>query len=106
MTSSKPAFRGALIEPALLAPVNVLALHGAAVVIVDDQETARFALDEMSTAWRGRCAASRSSAYPLRLRGVGILMTVATFRRVSRCSGFKARKASSQMRSSSVNRST
>lgn len=44
---SKPASRGTPSEPALPASVSILALHGTAVVIVDDQETARFALDAM-----------------------------------------------------------
>src|SRR5262245_41916154 len=39
--------RVAPITPALEAPVHVLGLQGASVVIVDDQETARVALDQM-----------------------------------------------------------
>src|SRR5690349_8295018 len=35
------------ITPAIEAPVHVLGLQGASVVIVDDQETARVALDQM-----------------------------------------------------------
>ena len=45
MTTSNP--RPATITPAVEAPVHVLGLQGASVVIVDDQETARVALDEM-----------------------------------------------------------
>src|SRR5882724_6184302 len=35
------------LTPAVEAPVHVLGLQGASVVIVDDQETARLALDQM-----------------------------------------------------------
>lgn len=45
MTNSNP--RTAPITPAVEAPVHVLGLQGASVVIVDDQETARVALDQM-----------------------------------------------------------
>jgi len=45
MTSPSP--RSAPVKPALEAPVHILGLQGASVVIVDDQETARVLLDEM-----------------------------------------------------------
>jgi CheY-like chemotaxis protein len=45
MTSFNP--RPMPLTPAIEAPVHVLGLQGASVVIVDDQETARIALDQM-----------------------------------------------------------
>jgi len=42
-----PSSRGVPLTPAVEAPVHVLGLQGASVVIVDDQETARAALDEL-----------------------------------------------------------
>src|SRR5437879_2007182 len=45
MIELRPRILG--FTPALEAPVHVLGLQGASVVIVDDQETARFLLDEM-----------------------------------------------------------
>ena len=45
MTNPNP--RSTPVTPALEAPVHILGLQGASVVIVDDQETARIALDEM-----------------------------------------------------------
>ena len=45
MTTPSP--RIVSVTPALEAPVHVLGLQGASVVIVDDQETARLALDQM-----------------------------------------------------------
>ncbi len=45
MTTPSP--RIVPVTPALQAPVHVLGLQGASVVIVDDQETARLALDQM-----------------------------------------------------------
>jgi CheY-like chemotaxis protein len=45
MTSLGP--RVAPVTPALEAPVHMLGLQGASVMIVDDQETARLALDQM-----------------------------------------------------------
>src|SRR5690349_18682952 len=45
MTSFNP--RPMPLTPAIEAPVHVLGLQGASVVIVDDQETARIALDHM-----------------------------------------------------------
>ena len=49
----------------------------------------------LSPSWRrGRpdcCAENRISPQPLRLRGAGLLITMATFRMVSRCSGSSAR---------------
>lgn len=44
---SNPNSRSASTRPALEAPVHLLGLQGASVVIIDDQETARLALDEM-----------------------------------------------------------
>lgn len=45
MTDPSPRILG--FTPALEAPVHVLGLQGASVIIVDDQETARVLLDEM-----------------------------------------------------------
>src|SRR6266699_6912042 len=45
MIELRPRILG--FTPALEAPVHVLGLQGASVVIVDDQETARVLLDEM-----------------------------------------------------------
>src|SRR5438309_1930610 len=45
MIELRPRILG--FTPALEAPVHVLGLQGASVVIVDDEETARFLLDEM-----------------------------------------------------------
>ena len=49
----------------------------------------------LSPSWRrGRpdcCTENRISPQPLRLRGAGLLITMATFRTVSRCSGSRAR---------------
>jgi CheY-like chemotaxis protein len=47
MNTPNSASRHAPIAPTLEAEVHVLGLGGAAVVIVDDQETARFTLDHM-----------------------------------------------------------
>lgn len=47
MSIPSPDPRHALPESAVEAPVHILGLQGASVVIVDDQETARVALDEM-----------------------------------------------------------
>lgn len=47
MSIPSPDPRHAPPKPAVEAPVRILGLQGASVVIVDDQETARVALDEM-----------------------------------------------------------
>ena len=47
MSIPSPDPRHAPPKPAVEAPVHILGLQGASVVIVDDQETARVALDEM-----------------------------------------------------------
>ena len=47
MSIPSPDPRHAPPEFAVEAPVHILGLKGASVVIVDDQETARLALDEM-----------------------------------------------------------
>src|SRR6266851_546950 len=47
MSIPSPDPRHAPPESAVEAPVHILGLKGASVVIVDDQETARVALDEM-----------------------------------------------------------
>ena len=47
MRIHSPDTRGAPPNPGIGAPVHILGLQGASVVIVDDQETARIALDEM-----------------------------------------------------------
>ena len=47
MSIPSPDPRHAPPKPAVEAPVHILGLKGASVVIVDDQETARVALDEM-----------------------------------------------------------
>ncbi len=47
MRIQSPDPRRAPPDPGLEAPVHILGLQGASVVIVDDQETARVALDEM-----------------------------------------------------------
>ena len=44
---TNPSLRIVPVTPAVEAPVHVLGLQGASVVIVDDQETARVALDQM-----------------------------------------------------------
>ena len=44
---TNPRVEAGAIMPAVEAPVHVLGLKGASVVIIDDQETARLALDEM-----------------------------------------------------------
>lgn len=46
-TMTDPSPPAAPVTPAIEAPVHVLGLQGASVVIVDDQETARVALDQM-----------------------------------------------------------
>jgi CheY-like chemotaxis protein len=44
---TNPSPRSMPVTPAVEAPVHILGLQGASVVIVDDQETARIALDQM-----------------------------------------------------------
>ena len=44
---TNPGSRSMPVTPAVEAPVHILGLQGASVVIVDDQETARIALDQM-----------------------------------------------------------
>ena len=44
---TNPSPRSMPVIPAVEAPVHILGLQGASVVIVDDQETARIALDQM-----------------------------------------------------------